>query len=122
MPPAADLDLPFPEAALRAPKGSRWRDWQIDPGSSPRVSLAALDPGAKPFSSGDKAADKAAVDSLATDIDTQRVIISQQMDAHQSIHIDTAKNRVTLGGYPPRTQSFFPGHSYRIYFDRIPGS
>ncbi len=70
MPPAADLDLPFPEAALRAPKGSRWRDWQIDPGSSPRVSLAALDPGAKPFSSGDKAADKAAVESLATDIDT----------------------------------------------------
>ena len=68
MPGPSDAHLPFPEAALRAPKGSAWRGWQIAP-SARTVSLAELSPSAKPFSGGDKAADKAAVESLATQID-----------------------------------------------------
>ena len=68
MPGPSDALLPFPDAALRAPKGSAWRNWQIAP-SARTVSLAALDPSAKPFSGGDKSADKAAVESLATQID-----------------------------------------------------
>ena len=44
-------------------------DWQLR-GPAPRgFSLAALDPGAKPFSLGDKAKDKAAVEALALEID-----------------------------------------------------
>ncbi len=51
-------------AALRAP-------WQppTDGGGQP-FSLLDLKPSAKPFSKGDKAQDKAAVDALATEIDT----------------------------------------------------
>ena len=41
----SDARLPFPESALRAGKGSRWRDWQIDAQDSKKVSLKALDPG-----------------------------------------------------------------------------
>ena len=68
MPGPSDAHLPFPDAALRAPKGSAWRGWQVAP-SARLVSLAELDPSAKPFSGGDKAADKTAVESLATQID-----------------------------------------------------
>ncbi len=70
MPRPSDARLPFDEQVLRAPKGSPWRAWQVDPeAAKPQVSLKALDPDAKPFSGGDKAADKAAVDRLADEID-----------------------------------------------------
>lgn len=70
MPRSSDVRLPFDEQILRAPKGSAWRRWQVDPDAAkPQVSLKALDPGDKPFSAGDKVADKAAVDALADEID-----------------------------------------------------
>ena len=70
MPRPSDVHLPFDEQVLRAPKGSPWRRWQVDPDAAkPQVSLKALDPDDKPFSGGDKAADKAAVDRLADEID-----------------------------------------------------
>ncbi len=70
MPRPSDARLPFDEQVLRAPKGSPWRAWQVDPeAAKPQVSLKALDPDAKPFSGGDKTADKAAVDRLADEID-----------------------------------------------------
>lgn len=70
MPNSRDARLPFDASVLRAPKGAPWRDWQIDPEAArPKVSLDALDPGAKPFSGGDKAADKEAVERLAGEID-----------------------------------------------------
>ena len=55
------------------------------------------------------------------DTDSQRVVLSQQMDQAQRIDIDTTKNQVTLSGYPPQTRSLSKEHSYRIYFDRVPG-
>jgi len=70
MPNSRDARLPFDASALRAPKGSRWRDWQIDPDAArPKVALDALNPDDKPFSGGDKAADKEAVERLAGEID-----------------------------------------------------
>ena len=45
-----------------------WARWRIEPPVD-RFSLAALDPGDKPFSSGDKAADRARVDELAQELD-----------------------------------------------------
>jgi PPK2 family polyphosphate:nucleotide phosphotransferase len=70
MPRTADVRLPFDEQVLRAPKGSAWRRWQVDPeAAKTQVSLKALDPDDKPFSGGDKAADKAAVEALADEID-----------------------------------------------------
>ncbi len=70
MPRTADVRLPFDEQVLRAPKGSAWRRWQVDPeAAKTQVSLKALDPDEKPFSGGDKAADKAAVEALADEID-----------------------------------------------------
>jgi PPK2 family polyphosphate:nucleotide phosphotransferase len=52
----------------KAPDGA---DFQYaDAGSKKRAfDLSAIDPGAKPFSTGDKAADKAAVDALALELD-----------------------------------------------------
>lgn len=52
----------------KAPDGA---DFQYaDAGSKKRAfDLFAIDPGAKPFSTGDKAADKAAVDALALELD-----------------------------------------------------
>jgi PPK2 family polyphosphate:nucleotide phosphotransferase len=44
--------------------------WQVPAGKATAVDLSRYDPGAKPFSGGDKAADKAAVDTLAGEIDT----------------------------------------------------
>lgn len=70
MPNAADVRLPFPTAAIEAAKGSAWAAWQIDAGLRKPVDLKALDPSAKPFSSGDKAADKTALEELAGQIDT----------------------------------------------------
>jgi PPK2 family polyphosphate:nucleotide phosphotransferase len=58
--PGARLaDFQYASARPGAPSGKRAR----------RVDLAAIDPHAKPFSSGDKAADQAAVAALADDID-----------------------------------------------------
>ncbi|KAF1021204.1 MAG: Polyphosphate:AMP/ADP phosphotransferase [Paracidovorax wautersii] len=48
----------------------RWNDWlAVSPGGR-RRKLDTLDAGAKPFSCGDKALDKAAVDTLAIELDT----------------------------------------------------
>lgn len=71
MPRTSDIRLPFDAQVLRAPKDSPWRAWQIDPETAQLapVSLKALDPDDKPFSGGDKSADKATVDRLADDID-----------------------------------------------------
>ena len=58
--PGARLaDFQYAGATPGAPSGKRAR----------RFGLATIDPHAKPFSSGDKAADQAAVDALAGDID-----------------------------------------------------
>ncbi|MFT4192713.1 MAG: polyphosphate--nucleotide phosphotransferase [Comamonas sp.] len=48
----------------------RWADWLAADGGGRARTLDALDPGAKPFSGGDKARDKAAVEVLATELDT----------------------------------------------------
>ncbi|MDR7096281.1 PPK2 family polyphosphate kinase [Hydrogenophaga laconesensis] len=69
MPSQNDASLPFPRAALHAGKGGPWRDWQIEPGTDTRVSLKKLKPDAKPFSSGSKATDQAAVQALAEELD-----------------------------------------------------
>lgn len=63
-----------PNRANLAPKGSLWKRWQIGPldpaeDHGKRVSLAALDPKAKPWSGGNKAGDQATVLQLATEID-----------------------------------------------------
>lgn len=47
----------------------RLDDWQLRAPRRGGVSLARLDPDARPYSSGDKDADKAAVEKLAQDID-----------------------------------------------------
>ena len=58
--PGARLaDFQYASATPDAPSGKRAR----------RFDLAGIDPHSKPFSSGDKAADQAAVDALAGDID-----------------------------------------------------
>ena len=57
-----------PGAALRAARGSLWRQWQAQPSDQP-VALAELDPAAKPWSTGDKASDKAATEALAGELD-----------------------------------------------------
>lgn len=70
MPRSRPPPLPFAASVLRAPAASAGHDWQIDPDrASAQVSLDAFDPRAKPFSSGDKAADQAAVERLAVEID-----------------------------------------------------
>jgi PPK2 family polyphosphate:nucleotide phosphotransferase len=58
--------LPFPLAAIQAGKGSLWGDWQW---RDSKASLSDWDPGAKPFSKGQKSDDKAAVEQLAIEID-----------------------------------------------------
>ena len=61
--------LPFPPAALLASTGSPWRDWQVEPGQGKAVSLKKLKPEAKPFSSGSKATDQAAVLAISEELD-----------------------------------------------------
>lgn len=46
----------------------RWADWQ--PQADRPFALDAIDPGAKPFSTGSKSEDKAAVEALAVELDT----------------------------------------------------
>lgn len=73
MPSPKNAPLPFPPAAIRAGQRSAWRGWQIEPSdaASParKVSLRQLKPDAKPFSSGDKAADQATVQTIAAELD-----------------------------------------------------
>jgi PPK2 family polyphosphate:nucleotide phosphotransferase len=71
MPRTSDASLPFPAAVLQA--GAPWQDWQLPTAGrgkeNPPVSLKALKPDAKPFSSGSKSKDQAAVQALALEID-----------------------------------------------------
>jgi PPK2 family polyphosphate:nucleotide phosphotransferase len=69
MPSPDNATLPFPAAAIRAGKGSVWRDWQIEPATPTKVSLKKLKPDAKPFSSGNKAADQTTVQTIAEELD-----------------------------------------------------
>jgi len=73
MPSPNDAALPFPAKAIVAGKGTAWQDWQVPPGNGGKkpkgVSLKSFKPDAKPFSLGNKAADQAAVASLAEELD-----------------------------------------------------
>ncbi|MFW2356395.1 PPK2 family polyphosphate kinase [Hydrogenophaga sp.] len=73
MPSPNDATLPFPARAILASKGSAWQDWQVAPDSGAKkakgVSLKSFKPDAKPFSVGNKAADQAAVATLADELD-----------------------------------------------------
>ena len=51
-------------------QATRIAPWQPDGKSDKALALSKFDPGAKPFSSGDKAKDKATIDALAVEIDT----------------------------------------------------
>ena len=76
--PSASKDAPpmiAPEKVVRAPKGSRWADWQVEPHDDvdrkgkKRIDLAAFKPGEKPWSEGKKAEDQALVQTIAAEID-----------------------------------------------------
>jgi PPK2 family polyphosphate:nucleotide phosphotransferase len=74
MPQPNDASLPFPSTALwaGAAPGEAWQVPAVDGkknGNSKVVSLEALKPDAKPFSSGNKGNDQAAVQALAQEID-----------------------------------------------------
>ena len=73
MPNSTDALLPFPTRAILATKGSPWQDWQVVPANGSKkakgVSLKSFKPDAKPFSSGNKTADQAAVTALAEELD-----------------------------------------------------
>ena len=76
MPPLADAPLPFPATAIRGGKDSLWQNWQIAPEDGVRSdkarqtqALKEFDTDAKPFSQGKKAADLAAVEALALELD-----------------------------------------------------
>ena len=57
-----------PMAGKHKKNQDAWARWRIEVPAE-RFSLAALDPGEKPFSSGDKAADRVRVDELAQELD-----------------------------------------------------
>ena len=68
--------LPFPTAAIRAQKDTPWQAWQVEPKANGHngktgkdISLQSFNPGAKPFSVGNKSTDQAAVQALALEID-----------------------------------------------------
>ena len=73
--PDAPKTIPTGEA-VRAPKGSLWADWQVEPCADTdrkarqRVDLGDFKPGAKPWSQGKKADDQALVQTLASEIDS----------------------------------------------------
>jgi PPK2 family polyphosphate:nucleotide phosphotransferase len=74
--PSETHPLPFPVAAIQATQGSPWHNWQLAPRSgknggsdSKATPLKSFDPSAKPFSSGNKATDQAAVQTLAEELD-----------------------------------------------------
>ena len=62
--------LPFPASAVVAGEREPWNRWQIPTGQNRRVDLKAFDTQAKPYSQGSKAVDKAAVETLAEELDT----------------------------------------------------
>ena len=68
-----DATLPFPAKAIVASKGTVWRDWQVAPDNGNKkpkgVSLKSFKPDAKPFSTGSKASDQAALASLTEELD-----------------------------------------------------
>ena len=72
--PRNDADTPSPheiqpgKASFKA-LAKTVAPWQPSPSKPKAFSLASLDPAAKPFSTGDKLRDKAAVEALATEID-----------------------------------------------------
>jgi PPK2 family polyphosphate:nucleotide phosphotransferase len=65
--------LPFPNAAIQAAPGSLWHGWQVAPQADKNrqkpTPLASFDPSAKPFSSGSKATDQGAVQTIAEELD-----------------------------------------------------
>lgn len=70
MPSSSEISLPFPAAAIQASKGTPWADWQVPVARNGKgVDLKAFDTGAKPYSNGNKAEDKAAVEVLAEELD-----------------------------------------------------
>jgi PPK2 family polyphosphate:nucleotide phosphotransferase len=70
MPSSTEFSLPFPLAAIQATKDSPWARWQIPFARTDKgVDLKALDSSAKPYSNGNKATDKAAVELLAEELD-----------------------------------------------------
>lgn len=73
MPSPNDAALPFPARAILAGKGSAWQNWQVSPGNGTKktkgVSLKSFKPDAKPFSSGSKSADQAALAGIADELD-----------------------------------------------------
>lgn len=60
--------LPFPVRALRPSDAPAWRQWQPETGAG-RVRLRDFNPGAQPFSNGDKAANKVTMENLADELD-----------------------------------------------------
>jgi len=62
----------MPRSSSGSSSGSAlpWAAWQPATKSGKPFDLAAVDPGAKPFGSGDKLRDKAVVDALAGELDT----------------------------------------------------
>ena len=75
MPRPPDARLPFPEAALPSAADKRSRGWVVPPPgftttgrSNSAVSLAKLDPGAKPWSEGSKTEDHARVRARAREV------------------------------------------------------
>lgn len=70
MPSSNEPSLPFPASAVQAAKGSPWADWQVPFARADKaVDLKAFDTRAKPYSQGNKATDKAAVEALAEELD-----------------------------------------------------
>lgn len=66
-PASATADPPSPGSPPQ-PDDKRWAAFRLD-APDDRFSLASIDPGAKPFSSGDKARDREQVDTLAQELD-----------------------------------------------------
>lgn len=73
MPSPNDAPLPFPAKVILAGKGSPWQDWQVAPGNGGKkakgVSLKSFKPDAKPFSSGNKSTDQAALAAITEELD-----------------------------------------------------
>ncbi|MBA4265336.1 MAG: polyphosphate--nucleotide phosphotransferase [Comamonadaceae bacterium] len=70
MPSSSESLLPFPLAAIQASKGSPWAGWQVPVARNGKdFAIKAFDTSAKPYSNGNKAEDKAAVEVLAEELD-----------------------------------------------------
>ncbi len=59
----------MPRSSSASTSASTWAAWQPAAKSGKPFDLAGIDPGAKPFSTGSKAEDKAAVDALSFELD-----------------------------------------------------